>query len=149
MTAIAAIATASLIAGALDISATGTLLRLQGMPFEKLLQRIAGGIMGPASFNGGKPAAAVGLFFHFFIATAATSIYYVLSRFFSVLLTNPLLYGALYGVVVHLVMTFVVIPLSRVPPRPFSSKAFITQFVIHIFLVGLPIALTLSHFLRT
>jgi len=148
MTAIAAIATASLIAGTLDISATGTLLRLQGMPFEKLLQRIAGGIMGPASLNGGKSAAALGLFFHFFIATAATSTYYLLSRYFAALLTNPLLYGAIYGVVVHLVMTFIVIPLSRVPPRPFSSKAFITQFVIHIFLVGMPIALTLSHFLR-
>jgi uncharacterized membrane protein YagU involved in acid resistance len=148
MNPIAAIAAASLIAGILDISATGTLLRLQGVPFQKLLQRVAGGVMGPTSVNGGNPAAALGLLLHFFIATAATSIYYILSQHFGGLLTNPLLYGALYGVVVHLVMSLVVIPLSRVPPRPFSSKAFIIQLVIHICLVGIPIALTLSHFLR-
>jgi hypothetical protein len=44
-------------------------------------------------------------------------------------------------------MTFVVLPLSRLN-RPFSFSYFFIQLVIHIFAVGLPIALVAHAFLK-
>jgi len=45
-------------------------------------------------------------------------------------------------------MSRVVVPLSATPKRKFSAKAFLTQLIIHIFFVGLPIALIVAHFSR-
>jgi len=88
------------------------------------------------------------LLLHFFIALSASSVYYAISRKMTVLLNDPLLCGLLYGVAVHLVMSRVVVPLSATPKRKFSAKAFLTQLIIHIFFVGLPIALIVAHFSR-
>jgi tetrahydromethanopterin S-methyltransferase subunit G len=142
------IALAGLLAGALDITATSTLMSLQGMPIERLWQGIASGVLGTSAFKGGKKTAALGLFFHFVIAFIIAAIYYAISRQLPIITERPILWGALYGVVVHLVMSRIVVPLSAVPKREFSAKAFLTQLVIHICFVGLPIALTVAHFSR-
>jgi uncharacterized membrane protein YagU involved in acid resistance len=139
---------AGLLAGALDITATSTLMTLQGIPLERLWQGIASGALGTSAFKGGKKTAALGLFFHFAIAFIVAAIYYAISRQLPMILERPVLWGALYGVVVHLVMSRVVVPLSAAPKREFSAKAFLTQLVIHICFVGLPIALTVAHFSR-
>jgi len=123
MTAVVAIAASACMAGILDISATGIIMAAQGTPFERLLQFVASGALGPSSFQGGKKTAGIGLFFHFLIAVIAATIYYA-------------------------VMSRVVVPLSRAPKREFSLKAFLTQLVIHILCVGLPITLTQSYLTR-
>jgi uncharacterized membrane protein YagU involved in acid resistance len=145
MTSVEIISLAGLLSGTLDITATSTLMRLQGVPFERLLQTIASGAVGASSFQGGKRTAAAGLFFHFFIALTAAFVYYTVSRRLSALLDHPLLYGSVYGIAVHLVMSRIVVPLSAAPKRKFSAKAFFTQLIIHIVCVGLPIALIVSH----
>lgn len=142
------IALAGLVAGTLDLTATSTLFALQGLSVERLWQTIASGALGDSAFKGGKRTAAVGLGFHFAIAFIVAAVYYALSRRLPVLLERPFLYGALYGVVVHVVMNRVVLPLSRAPKRGFSAKAFLIQLVIHICFVGLPIALMIRHFSR-
>lgn len=43
-------------------------------------------------------------------------------------------------------MTFVTIPLSRAPKRAFSATFFLAQLFIHMFIIGLPIALLLQRF---
>jgi hypothetical protein len=43
-------------------------------------------------------------------------------------------------------MNFVVVPLSRFPPRVFDLQNMMVQLVIHIFCVGLPIALAVRRF---
>jgi Ankyrin repeats (3 copies) len=58
-----------------------------------------------------------------------------------------LLSGVLFGAAVHLWMNRIVIPLSGAA-IPFSAKAFLTQLVIHILFVGVPIALVVSHLSR-
>jgi uncharacterized membrane protein YagU involved in acid resistance len=142
------IAIAGLLAGALDITATSTLMSLQGMPLEKLWQGIASSALGASAFKGGKKTAALGLFFHFAIAFIVAAIYYATSRQLPILTERPVLCGALYGVVVHLVMSRVVVPLSAAPKREFSLKASVIQLVIHICFVGLPIALVVARFSR-
>ena len=148
MTAVEAIAASACLAGVLDISATGAIMTAQGTPFERLLQFVASGALGASSFQGGKKTAGIGLLFHFLIAGIAATIYYVIGRVLPVSLARPVLFGVLYGITVHLVMSRVVVPLSRAPKREFSLKAFLTQLVIHILCVGLPIALTQSYLTR-
>jgi len=123
-------------------------MSLQGMPFERLWQGIASGALGASSFKGGKRTAALGLFFHFAIAFTVAAIYYAISRQLPITTERPVLCGTLYGVIVHLVMSRIVVPLSAAPKREFSAKAFVTQLVIHICFVGLPIALTVAHLTR-
>jgi uncharacterized membrane protein YagU involved in acid resistance len=142
------ISLAGLLSGSLDLTATSTLVKTQGVPFERLLQMIASGALGPSAFQGGKKTATVGLAFHFFIAFAAASIYYLSSRTMTALLDYPLFSGVVYGSAVHLVMSRIVLPLSAAPKREFSAKAFLTQLIIHIFCVGLPIALVVSYLSR-
>ncbi len=123
-------------------------MKSQGVPFERLLQMIASGVLGPSAFQRGKRTAAVGLFFHFLIAFTAAFVYYTISNKMTFLLDHPLFCGVLYGAAVHLVMNRIVVPLSAVPKRKFSAKAFLTQLIIHIVCVGLPIALVVAHFAR-
>jgi uncharacterized membrane protein YagU involved in acid resistance len=146
MTSLEIVSLAGLLSGALDITATSTLLKTQGIPLKRLLQTIASGALGPSSFQQGKKTAALGLFFHFVIAFSAALIYYAISRKMSALIDYPLFSGVVYGSAVHLVMSRIVVPLSAVQKRVFSPKAFLTQLIIHIFCVGLPIALIVSQF---
>ena len=145
LTDLEVISIAGSICGVLDISCTLTLSLLNGIKPLRLLQAVASGALGPKSFTGGRGTAALGLGIHFFIAFVASAVYYMASRISSVLNEHAVACGLLYGIAVHLFMTFVVLPLS-VPKRPFSMKQFATQWVVHMFCVGLPISLTVRHF---
>jgi uncharacterized membrane protein YagU involved in acid resistance len=148
MTSAEVISLAGLLSGVLDLTATSTLVRrTQGIPLQRLLQRIASGALGPSAFQGGKRTATAGLFFHFLISFTAAFVYYASSRKLAILIDHALFSGALYGAAVHLVMNRIVLPLSAAA-IPFSAKAFLTQLVIHILFVGLPIALVVSHLSR-
>jgi hypothetical protein len=133
------------LAGVLDLSATGILGATQGIPIKRLLQFIASGVLGTSVFEGGRRTAGIGLLFHFLIAGVLATLYFEVSRGLPILLNQPVLFGILYGAMVHLVMSRIVVPLSRTPKREFSLAAFLVQLAIHVFCVGLPIALTQSH----
>ena len=112
---------------------------------ERILQSIAAGLLGPASFEGGAATAVLGLFLHFVVAYGWTAVFLV------ALLTWPALraraarpgwalgLGLLYGALVWLGMDFIVLPLSRARATSVSAPWFWMQLVQHPFLVGLPI----------
>jgi hypothetical protein len=136
---------AGAIAGALDISAACGFYGLtRGVSPVRILQSVASGLLGAASFTGGAPTAALGLCLHFFIATGAATVYYLASRRLDLLTRRPAIAGPLYGVGVYFFMQYVVLPLSAVAKRPFSLSTTLTQLVIHILCVGLPIAFVVS-----
>jgi hypothetical protein len=56
------------------------------------------------------------------------------------------MYGVLYGVAVYFFMNRIVVPLSAARKYPFSFKMMVIGVVIHIFCVGLPIALSVRRF---
>ena len=145
MTAVEVIALSAGVAGTLDIAATGTVMRAQGVPFTRLLRFVASGGLGPSALEGGRRTAGIGLTLHFLIAVACAVVYGIASGAWPVLLGRPILFGAVFGVVVHLVMSRVVVPLSRAAKRPFTWKAWLTQLAIHVVCVGLPIALVQSY----
>jgi len=135
---------AGLTCGVLDITCTLMLNRLKGVPPARLLQGIASGILGSKSFEGGNRMAALGLSIHFLIAFVAATTYFLASRQLGVLVEHAVFCGLLYGIAVHLFMSFIVLPLSRVQ-RPFSISAFAAQWVIHMLFVGLPISLVVRY----
>jgi hypothetical protein len=55
MTSLGVVASAGLLSGASDISATSLLVGTQGVPLERLLQGIASGALGASAFKGGRP----------------------------------------------------------------------------------------------
>jgi hypothetical protein len=109
----------------------------------QVLQSVASGLLGSKSFQGGAKTAALGLALHFFIAFSWAAGYYVASRQIAFLTERPVIAGLLYGELVWVVMTLVVLPLSaahRWPPR-LDAASVITGPILHMVLVGLPIAL--------
>jgi hypothetical protein len=136
------------ICGSLDITAA---LVVYGSVYSvkplHLLQGIAGGLLGPRTFEGGIATAVLGLFCHFFIAFSAAAVYVLVSRSVPVLLVHPLVFGPLYGIAVYLFMNRVVVQLSNATKYPFSFQLMLIGVIIHIICVGTPIALAARRFL--
>lgn len=84
----------------------------------RLFQTIAVGALGKASFAGGVPTAVLGAALHLCMATLFVIVYILAARRAPGLLRKPWTYGALYGVLLYVVMNFVVMPLSRVGASP-------------------------------
>jgi hypothetical protein len=128
--------------GVFDITQAMVALYLQaGAKPVRVLQSVAAGLLGRDSFQGGMKTAALGAFLHLFIAFSWAAIYYLVSRRIVFMVDSPIISGLLYGEFVWLMMTFVVVPLSRTHRGPFTAASIITGPIGHLFLVGLPIAL--------
>jgi hypothetical protein len=120
--------------------------RLRGISFTRLWQGVASGALGPRSFQLGRTTALLGMGFHVLIATTSALIFNIAVRFAPGLLVHYVASGMIYGVVVFLVMNLGVIPLSAMPPRPFSLALTIRQILVHISCVGLPISVAAHWF---
>jgi hypothetical protein len=141
-----AIAMAGLACGVLDITAALVVYGSMGLKPVRLLQGIAAGVLGPKSFQGGMGTALLGLALHFVIAFGAAAVYFAASRGMRILVEQAALCGALYGIAVYFFMNRIVVPLSGAPKFPFSVKMMVIGVVIHIFCVGLPIALSIRRY---
>jgi len=140
------IALGTLVAGTLDISAAILRWLPQGVSATRVLQSIAGGLLGRETFAGGAPTAALGLLLHFSIMSVIVTVFYVASRRLPALTRHWLRYGVAYGAAVYSVMTFIVVPLSALhAPMP-SPSAIAQVLMVHIVCVGLPIAFITRRF---
>lgn len=140
---LSAVLLGGLIAGALDIFyAVAFSYFRSGVPPVRILQSVASGLLGRDAYAGGFATAALGLGLHFFIAFCAAAVYVFASSWLPVLIRRPFLCGALFGAFVYAFMNLVVLPLSLVPPRPPPALVVIvTSLLVHMFFVGVPIAL--------
>jgi hypothetical protein len=134
--------------GVLDITAAFVVYGFFGAKPLRTLQGIAGGLLGPRSYDGGLATALLGLLCHFVIAFSVATVYFALSRGLRFLVEHAVLSGVLYGVAVYFFMNRIVVPLSAATKRPFSFKFMVIGVLIHIFCVGLPISLTARRFSR-
>lgn len=144
----AAIFWGGLLAGIFDISQAFIGFGLLGAKPFRILQHIAGGILGTRSSQMGWRSALLGLAIHFGIAFTAATIYYLSSRRMRVLVEHAVFCGLLYGELVFLFMYFVVLPLSALGLAQFNIATYITGPIGHTILVGLPIALSVRRFAR-
>ena len=106
-----------------------------------ILQSVASGWLGKAAFQGGIPAAALGLASHFAICIVAAGVYGLAAMRLRWLREHWLTCGFLFGWAVYLFMNYVVLPLSAFPfklshPPPILALGFLS----HGLLVGIPIA---------
>jgi hypothetical protein len=108
-----------------------------------MLQAIASGLLGKASFLGGRRTMLVGLILQWLMSLIIAAIYIMAAVRLPILFRRPALMGALHGLGVFLVMSFVVVPLSAAWPkgRPHSAE-WIGLNVATMILFGLIIAFT-------
>jgi hypothetical protein len=140
--ALQSIGLGGLTAGILDISDAIIVTLINGGAPTRMLQGIASGLLGRASYDGGLATAALGLAIHFFIATSAATVYFLASRQLTLLLRKPVICGVIFGLMWWALMYQIVLPITF--GRPYTMPALpqlANQLGIHIFGVGLPIAL--------
>ena len=139
--AVPAIGWATLVAGVLDISSAFILSYPKGVGPIRVLQGVAAGLVGrEAAIKNGLATAGLGLAIHFFIAFVVATVFYVASRKLVFLTRHSVISGLLYGVVVYGFMYWVVMPLAYPVVHPSVSRD-ATAVCVHMFLIGLPIAL--------
>jgi hypothetical protein len=142
-----AIAWGGLLAGVGDITFAFVTAGLNGVSPVRVLQSVAGGLLGAAARDGGLATAALGAGLHFLIAFIWATVYWLASRKLRVLLRHPVVCGLLYGFAVYAFMYLVVLPLSAAYFKPtFTLYTVSLNGAGHMLLVGLPIALAAYKF---
>jgi hypothetical protein len=140
------IAGATLLVGTLDISDAFIFYGLRGITPTRILQGIASGVLGRTAFSMGHRSALLGLFFHFFIAFSATTVFLFASRKLP-LAHHPWIYGALFGVALYVVMNYIVLPLSEIGLRPTPPLVpLINGVAALVFCIGIPLAFIARRF---
>lgn len=135
-----------LIAGTLDITYACIFFGIRNHVSPiRIFQSVARGALGQPAFQGGLKTAALGLFFHFLIALTAAAIYVFASRAIRLMITQPVVCGILFGVFVYLFMYGIVMRVSAIHsttlPWSYPWAVLIPNLLIHMFGIGLPIAL--------
>ena len=134
-----AILIGGLVAGSLDIFVAAAINHIgPGV----ILQAIASGLLGKASFQGGTKSMVLGLLLQWGMSLIIAAIYCLAGTRIPALLRQPLRFGALYGVGVFLVMTFIVVPLSAAHFKARPSVHSLVENLAAMILFGLIVALT-------
>ena len=134
--------TGGLVAGTLDIVYAWVFWAVKrGVPARRILQSVAAGLLGPASFEGGGATAALGLALQWLIAVSMSVAYYVVSRRWPLLLRRPVACGAGYGLLLYGIMNYVVVPLSAAGPGSKYPLWIALSIAVHVVFIGIPIAL--------
>jgi len=147
--ALPAIACAGLVCGVLDLSYVLLVYGSVGVSPRRILQGIAGAVLGrDAALKGGLATAVLGLGLHFAVAFGVAAVFYLASRRLTVLVKRAALSGVLYGIAVWLAMNLVVLPLTAQAKAPFPPPGWEIILFAHVTCVGPPIALLVRRFSR-
>lgn len=135
-----------LVAGAADICAAALIWKI---PIDTVFKSVARGWHGNAAMKGGWDMVAVGAASHFFITLVCAGLYVFAARRLPILTRRPVICGALFGLIIYGVMTYVVTPLSAIGPRP-SPPVDLTLLlaILANVMVGLIIALFAARYAR-
>jgi hypothetical protein len=138
-----------ILAGALDLTFACTYHGLvSGVPPVRILQSIASGLFGLASFDMGATSAVVGFLAHFFILIVAAAIFYAASRRFAFLRERAYISGMVFGVGIYCTMNYIVLPLSAVPHFKSTTIGTLCDLAMHVLVLGPAIALVVRRFDR-
>jgi hypothetical protein len=138
------------IAGALDILFAITYAAVNGTAPVKLLQTVASGLLGMAAFDGGVPAAILGLAAHFGLSYLWAALFVAAASRLPQLVAKPAVAGVTFGVLVFFTMRLIVLPLSAFPyPIVFRPLSWGLDLLSHMFFFGMPIALMAAKAIRS
>ena len=125
------------VAGTVDI---GAACLISGHPVGVILQTIAGGLLGKASFAGGASTALLGLILQEVMGMSIAAVFGLAARFIPVMARLWIAAGLAYGVVVFVVMNYVVLPLSAWRVVPHFNPASFIENMLAMLLFGLIVA---------
>lgn len=128
-----AVLSAGLVAGTIDI---GVACLIYWQSLSGILHAIASGLIGRAAFEGGVPAGLLGLVLQWGMSIVIASIYLLATAAVPGMRRRWQLSGALAGVVIYLVMSYIVVPLSAAPFRPRSLHDVVAHFTLYNFVVS-------------
>ena len=119
----------------------------------RLFQGVASTVLGASAFDGGTSTAALGLLMHFGVAFGWSAVFLMVlmrSRWVRLLIASPsgvVKTASLYGLLIWMVMSLVVIP-SLVHRPPTINIRWWIQLIGHMPFVGLPIVASIGRGLR-
>lgn len=117
--------------GTLDLVFAIAFWALRDVPAIRILQSIAAGLLGKASFDGGAATAWLGSGLHYFIATTMVLAYYLVAKRYRVLSQRPIVYGLAYGLFLYGFMQYLVVPLSAAMQNKFRLDWIVCSIVMH------------------
>lgn len=135
-----AILYATLVVGVLDATDGILFFATQGKNPIQVLQYIASSLLGVRSFSDGLASAGLGLVLHFAVSLVVAAIYILASWRISVLRTQWMPLGLLYGIAVWSVMNLVLLPHTAVVGSALTAAALANGIIGHALFVGLPSA---------
>ena len=141
------IAWATLVAGTLDIIFAAILSLLRGGAPADMLRFVASGPF-PAATERGAAGAWLGLATHFALMAIMAALFVLFAQRRPAIGASPIQWGVIYGLLTYVVMNLIVVPLrfpAAWPPKPIGIA---TQLFAHVVLVGIPIALIATRYLR-
>lgn len=109
---------------------------------------VAAGLLGVQAIHStGAPVWILGVVLHFVIAFGAATVYCVASRKLPFLREHFVVCGLFFGIAVFITMYLVVMPLSALHAMgPYRYATLIQAILVHMVLIGLPIAISLRIF---
>ena len=113
-----------------------------GVTATRVMQSVARGVLGTASFEGGASTALLGVVLHYTIAVSMATTYYLVSRKAPSLIDRPIPFGVAYGVLLYLIMNLVVLPLSAVGMPKFDNVVWVSMSIVMHTVFGLICAFT-------
>jgi hypothetical protein len=135
--ALRAILSGGLIAATIDI---GSAVIISGHSARHILQTIAGGVLGKATFSGGLSSALLGLGLQELMGLIIAAVYVIAVGLVPAWRPRWVLGGLAYGVVIFLVMNYVVLRLCAWHVVPHFSLAMFLENLVAMLLFGLIIA---------
>ena len=147
---IAPVLTGGILSGAIDLTYACTYHGIvSNVPPMRIFQSIGSGLLGKASFEMGATSATVGFIAHFVILIIAAGIFNFARRRFAYLRDNAYVSGMIFGVGIWLTMNYIVLPLSAAPHFKSTMQGALTDFAVHVLLLGPAISLVAKYFDRT
>ena len=130
-----------LLIGTLDLAFASAFWWFRGVTPVQIAQSIARGALGRAAYDGGAATAALGVAFHYFIATMFVVAWWLAARRIPRLPERPVAYGLAYGALLYAVMSCVVLPLSRAGAPDFADVPWTGASIAMHLLIGVICAL--------
>jgi hypothetical protein len=113
----------------------------------RILQSVATGLLGAASYDGGYGSGVLGFICHYVILIIAATMFWAASRKIPFLTRQALIAGVLFGLAIWLVMNFIIVPLSAAPPRQITlTLGTVCNFIAHLVLIGPTLSLVMRKY---
>jgi uncharacterized membrane protein YagU involved in acid resistance len=134
---LSAIVLGGLIAATIDIAAASL---INGRSPAFIMQAIAGGLLGKASFGGGIATVILGAVLQELMGVLIAAIYVVFSKTIPGLLRRWIPSGLIYGVIIFFVMNYIVLPLSALKSAPHFTTLKFAENMVAMLVFGLIVA---------